>query len=157
MTEAQTLDKKHGRIEHRQLTASSRLPLSISWPGAQQICVISRTRKIRGQATTEVVYAITSLAPTRANAHDLLRFSRQHWGIENRLHYVRDVTFGEDASQVHVGSLPQSLAALRNTALSLLRSTGASNIAAQIRDFSCRTSEALSLLLSPPPPITNEN
>lgn len=153
----QTRDKKHGRIEHRQLSATHRLPLSLSWPGAQQICVITRTRKLRGQTTTEVVCALTSLSPSRANAADLLRYSRQHWGIENRLHYVRDVTFGEDASTVRVGTLPHTLAAFRNTALSLLRSTGAPNLAAKIRDLSCHAPDALSLILSPPPPTINEN
>ena len=71
-----------------------------------------------------MVYAITSLSPARADAARLLALSRAHWDIENRLHWVRDVTLGEDACRVRTGSAPQVLAACRNAVLTLLRRLG---------------------------------
>ena len=107
------------------------------------------TRK--GVTSKELAYAITSLSPDQAGPRELLCLWRSHWEIENRLHYVRDVTMKEDASQVRSGSAPQVMAALRNTTLGLLRQTGATNIAAALRHFSYKPLEALALLgISPP-------
>ena len=72
-------------------------------------------------------------AAERADARRLLGLLRGHWGIENKVHYVRDVTFDEDRSQVRTGSAPQVMATLRNTAISLLRLSGATSIAAALR------------------------
>ena len=80
----------------------------------------------------EVSYAITSAAPERADATVLLRTIRGHWGIENRTHYVRDVTFDEDRSQIRSGAAPQAFAASKNLAIALLRRQGWINIAAAI-------------------------
>lgn len=88
------------------------------------MCRLTRQRIIRGQATTETVYAITSLTADKADAARLLDLSRQHWGIENRLHYVRDVTWREDQARTNAGHAPQALAALRNTALTIIRRLG---------------------------------
>ena len=82
---------------------------------------------------------------------ELLRWWRGHWSIENRLHYVRDVTMKEDASQVRSGAAPQVMAAVRNAVLGLLRQTGASNIAAALRHYSYKPLEALALLGIPAP------
>ena len=79
---------------------------------------------MRGKTSTETVYAITSLTADKASAADLLALSREHWGIENRLHYVRDVTYREDQGRTNAGHAPQALAALRNTALTMLRRLG---------------------------------
>ena len=76
----------------------------------------------------------------------LLEYVRGHWGIENRLHYVRDVTLGEDASQVRTGAAPQVMAALRNVVLGLLRSGGETNIAAAIRRIGWAPGQALAIL-----------
>ena len=84
--------------------------------------------------TREVEYAITSAGPGWADAATLLEWWRGHWGIENRLHWVRDVTMGEDASRIRTGSAPQALAGLRNAAISLLRLLGETNIAAALRE-----------------------
>jgi len=92
----------------------------LGWPGVRQVFQVKRTRTIHGQATSEVVYGITSLPRDRADATTLLQLTRDHWGIENRLHYVRDVTFGEDACRVRTGHAPQNLAAIRNLAITLL-------------------------------------
>lgn len=125
-------DKHGGRVETRRLWASSALRGSSDWPGLRQACKVERTVRRKGAVTTEVRYAITSLGPGVGPA-DLLRAWRGHWAIENRLHYVRDVTFGEDASQVRSGSAPQILAALRNATVALLRRAGHANIAAALR------------------------
>jgi len=89
---------------------------------------------------------VTSLPPERATALQLLQVVRQHWHIENRSHWVRDVTFDEDRSQVRVGSIPQVMAALRNTAIGLPRTAGEANIAAACRRMAARPWDALALL-----------
>jgi len=93
------------------------------WPGLAQVCRIERIRKVKGCVTTEIAYAITSLAPERASAADLLALNRGHWGIENRLHWVRDVSLGEDACRAKAQNCPQNLAALRNVGLTLMRAS----------------------------------
>ena len=91
-------------------------------------------------------YAITSLGRDQASARWVAQCCRDHWGIENRLHYVRDVTFGEDASRIRNGAAPQILAAFRNTAISLLRSWGCQNIAAALRDHAYHPRKLLAKL-----------
>ena len=80
-----------------------------------------------------MAYRITSLKPEQADAARLLELDRGHWGIENGLHHVRDVTLGEDACRVRSGNAPQLLAAARNLALGLLRPMGFPSIAAATR------------------------
>ena len=75
-----------------------------------------------------------------------MQLIRGHWAIENRLHYVRDVSFGEDGSQIRSGAAPQVLAALRNVVIGLLRDAGWSNIAAAVRYNAWRPGAALQLL-----------
>ncbi len=79
---------------------------------------------MRGKTSVETVYGITSLTPDEAGPDALLQLSRDHWGIENKLHYVRDVTCREDQARTHVGHAPQVLAAMRNTTLTILRRLG---------------------------------
>lgn len=126
VTQAETIEKGHGRIETRRLeaTASIAKHLTPAWCGLAQVCRLTRQRILRGKETTETVYAITSLSPDKAGAADLLALSREHWGIENCLHYVRDVTYREDQARANAGHAPQALAALRNTALTMLRRLG---------------------------------
>lgn len=122
----ETIEKGHGRIETRRLevTASIAEHLAPAWSGLAQVCRLTRQRIVRGKQSTETVYAITSLSADLAGAADLLALSRQHWGIENCLHYVRDVTYREDQTRSNTGHAPQVLAALRNTALTMLRRLG---------------------------------
>ena len=94
----------------------------------------------------ETVYGITSLTTYQANPADVLAFNRGHWGIENREHYVRDVTFDEDRSQVRTGSSPQIMAAMRNIAISLLRLAGWTNIKQATEKMSRRLDHVLTLL-----------
>jgi predicted transposase YbfD/YdcC len=112
---------------------STRLAGHLNWPGLAQVCRRERTTVRGGKRTVEVDYAITSLSRQRASAADVQKFWRGHWGIENRVHYVRDVAFGEDHCRVRKGSAPQALAALRNAAINLLRQWGCKNIAAALR------------------------
>lgn len=93
-----------------------------------------------------MTYGVSSLAQQKASAADLLQYVRGHWEIENRLHWVRDVTFDEDRSQVRRGSGPQMMASLRNLAISLLRMAGATNIAAATQHLGRRSYKALRLL-----------
>ena len=138
--------RKHGaRIERRRLWASTALRGYLDWPGAEQVCKIERRREVGGRVSTEVAYAITSLGPGVGPA-ELLALWRGHWAIENRLHYVRDVSFGEDASQVRSGAAPQVMAALRNTTIALLRRAGHANIAAGLRAVGWQPGVALALL-----------
>ena len=103
-------------------------------------------RRIKGRQTTESVCAITSLKPTAASAKRLLAIARGHWEIENRLHWVRDMSMGEDACRVRTGAAPQILAALRNAGLWLMRSSGITAIAAALRRHAAKPEEALRLI-----------
>jgi predicted transposase YbfD/YdcC len=107
-----------------EATASIAAHLAPAWCGVAQVCRLTRQRIVRGKESTETVYAITSLSADKAGAADLLALSREHWGIENRLHHVRDVTYREDQGRTNAGHAPQVLAALRNTALTMLRRLG---------------------------------
>jgi hypothetical protein len=98
---------------------------------------VRRRRPLTGKNSTkwstETVYAITSLTVIQAKAADLARFIRGHWGIEDRLHWVRDVTYDEDRSQVRTGNGPRVMASLRNLAIAILRLAGHTSIAAALR------------------------
>ncbi len=100
------------------------------WPHLAQVCRLERiVRRNPPEAETrrEIAYAVTSLPPTDASPQRLLALWRGHWGIENRVHWVRDVTFDEDRSQVRTGSAPQIMAALRNLTISVMRLAGETN------------------------------
>jgi len=105
----------------------------LDWPGVAQVCRIQRWRSVNGQEEREVVYAITSVPRELGDAAFLLSCNRGHWAIENRSHYVRDQTLGEDSCQIEKGHAPQILAGLRNGLLAALRAEGATNIASALR------------------------
>jgi hypothetical protein len=121
---AESVDKEHGRIEIRRIAVSAEVIPHLAWPGAAQVARIERIREIGGKASTETAYAVTSLTAAEAGPERLLELSRNHWAIENRLHYVRDVTFNEDRCRVRSGA--RALAAIRNLVLHLIRSRGMS-------------------------------
>lgn len=152
-THAQTLDYGRGRRELRHLTLSTDLCAYLAtqsrWPHIAQVGRLRRrvTIPATGQLREEVVYLITTLTPAQASPERLLALVRGHWHIENRLHYVRDVTFGEDRSRLRSGAAPQILAALRNLAITLIHRTGSANIAAARRAFAYHPRRALRLLL----------
>jgi predicted transposase YbfD/YdcC len=143
---AVSYDQHGDRRERRRLWASTALEGYLDWPGARQVCKVERRVERKGEASTEVAYAITSLGP-RTSPAELLAIWRAHWAIENRLHYVRDVTFGEDASHVRTGAAPEVLAALRNTAIALLRRAGHANVAAGLRVLGWQTQSGAALRL----------
>lgn len=99
-----------------------------------------------GETSHEVRSFITSVARSRAGAGRLLVWARGHWSIENRSHYVRDVTMGEDASRIRKGSGPQVMAGLRNAAIGFLRATGATNIAESLRRNASRVADLFTKL-----------
>ena len=99
-----------------------------------------------GKERAEVVHGGTSLPPKRATPECRLELVRGHWHIENKSHWVRDVTFDEDRSQVRCGNIPQVMAALRNTAIGLLRWAGYTNIAAACRQLAAQPAQALALI-----------
>jgi predicted transposase YbfD/YdcC len=121
------------------------------WIGLGQVCHIVREIEVAsgtqaGTMRREVSYALTSLPPEQADAARLERLWRGHWQVENGLHYVRDVTLGEDACQVRCGRAPATLAACRNTALNLLRQAGVTNVAAALRRHAMYPRQALALM-----------
>jgi predicted transposase YbfD/YdcC len=141
-------EKGHGRIERRELVSSSVLAGRLDWPGMAQIFRVKRQRQQvkTGKQEEETVYGITSLSAKQAGPRKLLKYVRGHWAIENRSHHVRDVTFDEDRSQVRCGNTPQVMAALRNTAIGLLRLAGHRNIAAACRYYAANPWHAVALL-----------
>jgi hypothetical protein len=143
---ASSVDKGHGRTERRTLRLTATLTKHQDWAGLAQGFELVRERTVGGVTTVEVVYGITSLKREEADARRLLGLTRGHWGIENRLHYVRDVTLGEDQSRVRKGSAPQVLAAVRNAVIHLLAGVDAPSNAAAIRRLNAHPEEALALL-----------
>jgi hypothetical protein len=143
---AETSGKGHGRRERRRLEVSTRLAGRFDWPGLEQVCRLTRTTYRAGKWTTEVDYAISSAPRSLAGAAELLRCWRGHWNIENRSHYVRDVTFQEDACRIRTGHAPQNLAALRNALIALLRLHGHANLAAALRRYTWKTQQLLAML-----------
>ncbi|MCG8432234.1 MAG: ISAs1 family transposase, partial [Candidatus Omnitrophica bacterium] len=125
-------ENARGKITTRTLTASTLLTKHtdgsehIDWPGLQQVYQYTTHQvcKSTGQEKHYVQYGITSLSPERASAADLLKLRREHSTIENKLHWVRDKVFQEDASTARTAAIPQVMAAMRNAAISVLRFTG---------------------------------
>jgi predicted transposase YbfD/YdcC len=136
--QAQTLDRQRGRLESRAIKVSRELcsSLQADWPGISHVAQLTRTRTEKGEITIEIVYLISILPPGPDAPLHLLELSLGHWGIENSLHSVRDVTFAEDRSRIRTGHAPQLLAACRNLALTLIHRSGSSHIAASRRSFS---------------------
>jgi len=124
------------------------VPDWIDFPGAVQVAQLRRTVTDKASKTVEVVYLITSADQKVAPPQRLTAWVQGHWGIENRLHWVRDVTFGEDQSQVRTGQAPRVMATCRNVAISLLRIDGWDNIAAGLRHHARHPHHALALILT---------
>jgi predicted transposase YbfD/YdcC len=145
---ARTVDLGHGRIEQRNLTTSEALVGYSDWPGLAQVFELGRHVMFpkTGKERVEVVYRVTSLRPEQASPERLLALVRGQWQIENQSHWVRNVTFDEDRSQVRCGNIPQVMAALRNTAIGLLRYAGYANIAAAGRRLAAQPAQALALI-----------
>src|SRR5262245_46717291 len=145
---ARTVDIGHGRIEQRNITTSEALVGYSDWPGLAQVFELGRHIIIQktGEERVEVVYGVTCLSPARATPERLLALVRGQWQSENQSHWVRDVTFDEDRSQVRCGNITQVMAALRNTVIGLMRWAGYTNIAAACRRFAAQPTAALHLI-----------
>lgn len=143
-----TVDKAHGRHEQRTLKLTT-VGVGIGFPHAKLALQITRRSRplTGGRWRTETVYAITDLSIEQTSPSELADALRAHWGIENRLHWVRDVTYGEDLSQIRTGHGPAVMATLRNLAISLLRTAGASNIAAACRHLSRHPGRVLPMIM----------
>jgi predicted transposase YbfD/YdcC len=149
---------RHGRREARRLWAlyDPEVNAYLGWPHLAQICRVERQRSLVRQGREakteyEVTYLLTSAGPERADATVLLRTNRGHWGIENRTHHVRDVTFDEDRSQVRRGAAPQAFAACKNLAIALARRRGWTNVAEALRSYAGRPHCAVALVASAGP------
>jgi predicted transposase YbfD/YdcC len=143
-------DKRHGRVEARSLKLTA-LGSGIIFPHAQLAAQIVRRRRVTTSTTmgiwqTETVYAVTDLGFSDIRADQLVQIIREHWSIENKLHWIRDVTFAEDHSQIRMGNGPTVMATLRNFALSRHRLSGHTNIAAACRHTSRHPIRAADLL-----------
>jgi predicted transposase YbfD/YdcC len=133
----------HGRRARRTIKAVL-APAWIEFDGAAQVAQLRRTVTKKGRKTVEVVYLITS--DRDADPAALAAWVRGHWEIENRLHWVRDVTYQEDRSLVRTGNAPRVMASLRSLAISLLRLAGQTNIAAANRHHARDPQQTLQLL-----------
>lgn len=131
----------------RSITVSPQVA-ELDFPGVYQAWRIERdiTYTCGLPRSYEVAYGISSLTTTQANPADIAALVRGQWGIENRSHYVRDVTYQEDKSQVRTGSSPQVMATCRNIAISLLRLAGYTNIAKATRTMGRRSTTTQHLL-----------
>src|SRR5262249_20514293 len=118
---ASTVEKGHGRTQMREIEVSTELNdfLATTWPGVAQVFRLRRRVCKPLVCTQQIVYGFTSLPPKQAGPDRLLELIREHWAIENRLHWRRDVTLREDASQVRKGSAPRTLAVLNSFLLAL--------------------------------------
>ena len=137
----------HGRTATRTIKVLTAPPW-VELAGATQVAQLRRTVTTNAKKTVEVVYLVTSADHRQAPPATLAAWVRGHWGIENRLHWVRDVSFDEDRSQVRTGNAPQVMATLRSITISLLRLTGIKNIAQGLRHHARDPEAVLNLLLT---------
>src|SRR5579859_6762409 len=138
-----SVSKDHGRRARRTIKVAL-VPAWIGFDGAAQVAQLRRTVVTKGKKTVEVVYLITS--DRSADPKTLASWVRQHWHIENKLHWVRDVTYQEDKSLVRTGNAPRVMASIRSLAISILRLDGHINIAAANRHHARDPQRTLKLL-----------
>ena len=139
-------ERGHSRTERRILKVTS-VAKGLAFPHAVQAIQIVRRRKLKGKWSRETCYAVTSLTVTQATYAQLAAIIRGHWGIEDRLHWVRDLDWDEDRSQVRTASGPRIMASLRNLAITILRLAGAASIAAALRYHARRSVRPLQAIM----------
>ena len=139
-------------LPHREITCSPDLNdwFAKQWQGIEQVFRLQRTRCMlkSGAIEHEVVYGLSSLSMRQAPPARMLSLVRDHWAIENKLHYRRDGSLGEDACQTRTGPVPGLLAQLNSAVLSLMDRAGVRNVARQMRYFDAHPEQALALVLS---------
>jgi len=135
-------------LEIRKIWTSTEINNFVLFPHCGQVAHLNRySKNIKsGKSREETVCLITSLSPAKADPERILNLARGHWGIENKSHYVRDVTFDEDRSQISKKSGPRVMATLRNFVISILRLIGRKNIAKALRDMAAKPHMALRLI-----------
>jgi predicted transposase YbfD/YdcC len=146
---ARTVNKAHGRLEERTITVSSLLKDYLDWPGVAQVFKLERrfTDLATGEVDQEVRYGLTSLPSQNASPERLLAIVRSEWGIENGLHYRRDVTFQEDATRMTRKTTGRAMATINNLVSSLLALQGFRNFAQARRFFDAHPQQALAVVL----------
>ena len=155
LSRATSVEKGHGRIDAREILTSFRLAGEIEFPHLQQVFRITRQSVAvkTGKRSEQTIYGITSLPVEEFGAKQLLELARKHWGIENGLHYRRDVTFKEDACRQTTTNGGRVLAVVNNLTIGILRKLGWENIAKARRYFSSQIDEALTLIMLPLPSL----
>jgi len=135
-------------LEIRKIWTSTEINNVVLFPHCGQVAHLNRySENIKsGKVHEETACLITSLSPAKADPAHFLNLVRGHWGIENKSHYVRDVTFDEDQSQISKKSEPRIMPTLRNFVISILRLIGQKNIAKALRDMAAKTHMALRLI-----------
>jgi predicted transposase YbfD/YdcC len=146
---SETIEKGHGRLERRTLTASAELKGYLDWPYAEQVYKLERhfTRIADGKITHEVAYGVTSLTAHEAGAGRLLALTRGHWGIENGAHYRRDQTLREDWCHLRTGHATHMMAAINNLIVKLLVDHSVESIPEARRYYAAHWNNALDLVL----------
>ena len=144
-TIAETTDLGHGRLEKRTLTLMIDQSAFLDWPHVEQVFMLRRevTFLKSGHMSCEIVYGVTSCSPERVSAEQLLAWIRQYWGIENGLHYRRDVTLHEDQTRFSLPNLAKSMAAINNFVIGLVRKLGLTNLAQTRRQFAYQITSQL--------------
>jgi predicted transposase YbfD/YdcC len=146
---------RHGsRHETRLLRAGIELAWCRDWTTPVRFVEVRSTVRDRGHTTKETRYFLTDLPSEQAPPRRLLGLIRGHWGIENRLHYVRDFTFDEDRCSIRTGNAPRAVATIRSLVIAILRACHFHNIAAALRSFAYKPHQALRLVTTPPPART---
>ena len=143
-----TTNKGHGRIEVRTLTTSSQLNDFLEWPFLQQVFKLERSVTIQktGQTRHEIIYGITSLSAEQASPEQLLKILRSYWGIENGLHYRRDVTLHEDQTRFTKDSAAHIMSIINNIVLALIAKAGYTFVPSARRYFAANPEKAFCLL-----------
>lgn len=146
--EVKTYDKGHGRSEIRAIRVSENLKGYTEFPHVERVFRIKRTRIINktGEKTVEEEFFATSLPKEKADERVLLDIVRGHWTIENKVHYVRDMAFDEDRSQIRTGNGPRVMAIIRNLVINVLRILGYTKITQSLRRNSLNTSRIFVML-----------
>jgi predicted transposase YbfD/YdcC len=142
----QACEHGHGRAGRRTLKIAS-VAAGLAFPHAAQAIQITRRRKAGGKRSRETCYAVTSLTVTQASPAQLAAIIRDHWGIEDRLHWVRDIDFDEDRCQIRTAAGPRIMASLRNLAITILRIASTASIAAALRYHARRPARPLKTIM----------
>jgi len=145
----QTRERGHGRDERRTLKITA-VAAGLAFPHAAQAIQIIRRRRLsrKKKWSAETVYAVTSLTATQASPAGFAAMIRGHWMIEDRLHWIRDMDYDEDRSQIRTASGPRVMATLRNLAVTILRLAGHASIAAALRHHARRPDRPLRTIMN---------